>query len=238
MARLARLSIEGELHLILQRGNNAQPVFQDDADRASYLETLAASAPACGLAVHGYTLLHNQVHLLATPAGADSLSNCMQTLGRRYVARFNRRHGRTGTLWEGRFRATVVEADRFLEALLFVESAAERAGLGGPWPWSSTLHHLGLRPDPVITEHRAFWALGNTPFDREAAFRALLARGLSATQMEELSQAQHKGWVLGSPAFLAAMAERTARPLAPRPRGRPRKSTAVAANADSLRTKD
>lgn len=228
MARLARLSIEGELHLILQRGNNAQPVFQDDADRASYLETLAAAAPACGLAVHGYALLHNQVHLLATPAAADSLSGCMQTLGRQYVARFNRRHGRTGTLWEGRFRATVIEAERwFLDALVFVDSAADRAGLGASWPWSSTLHHLGLRRDPVITEHRAFWALGNTPFDREAAFRAELARGLSSARVEELSQAQHKGWVLGTPAFLATMAQRTARPLAPRPRGRPRKADAA-----------
>lgn len=225
MARLARLSIEGELHLILQRGNNAQPVFQDDADRASYLEKLAASAPACGLAVHAYALLPNQVHLLATPASADSLSQCMQTLGRRYVASFNRRHARTGTLWEGRFRATVVEAERyFLDALVYVDTAAERAGLGQPWPWASTLHHLGLKRDPVISEHRGFWSLGNTPFDREAAYRARLSRGLSSGQVAELSEAQHKGWVLGSPPFLATMAQRTERPLAPRPRGRPRKS--------------
>ncbi|URI10658.1 transposase [Aquincola tertiaricarbonis] len=225
MARLARLSLGGELHLILQRGNNAQPVFQDDADRASYLEKLAVSAPACGLVVHAYALLPNQVHLLATPAAADSLSQCMQTLGRSYVASFNRRHGRTGTLWEGRFRATVVEAERhFLEALVYVDTAAERAGLGSGWPWASTAHHLGQRHDPVVTEHRAFWALGNTPFDREAAYRALLARGLSAAQVEQLSQAQHKGWVLGSAPFLAAMAQRTERPLAPRPRGRPRKA--------------
>ena len=229
MARLARLSLGGELHLILQRGNNAQPVFQDDADRTSYLEKLAASAPACGLAVHAYALLPNQVHLLATPASADSLSQCMQTLGRSYVASFNRRHGRTGTLWEGRFRATVVEADRhFLDALVYVDTAAERAGLGAAWPWSSTAHHRGQRRDPLVSEHRAFWALGNTPFDREAAYQALLARGLSAAQVEQFSQAQHKGWVLGSPAFLAAMAQRTERPLAPRPRGRPRKAAPAA----------
>ncbi|MEF7616434.1 transposase [Aquincola sp. MAHUQ-54] len=227
MARLARLSIEGELHLILQRGNNAQAVFLDDADRVSYLEKLAASAPACGLAVHAYALLPNQVHLLATPASPDSLSQCMQTLGRRYVATFNRRHGRSGTLWEGRFRATVVESERYLfDALVYVDTAAERAGLGSPWPWSSAPHHLGLRRDPVVTEHPAFWALGNTPFEREAAYRARLARGLSTKQVEELSQAQQKGWVLGSPQFLSAMAQRTARPLAPRPRGRPRKTAA------------
>jgi putative transposase len=226
MARLARLSIEGELHLILQRGNNAQPVFLDDADRASYLEKLLASAPASGLAVHGYALLPNQVHLLATPAAPDSLSQCMQTLGRRYVAAFNRRHGRSGTLWEGRFRATVIESDRyFLDALVFVESAGERQGLAAGPTASSAPHHLGLLRDPVITEHRGFWVLGNTPFEREAAYRQRLAQGLSAAQVDELSQAQQKGWVLGSPAFLAAMAHRTPRPLAPRPRGRPRKPT-------------
>lgn len=224
MARLARLSLEGELHLILQRGHNAQAVFLDDGDREAYLAHLAASASTSGLAVHGYALLGNQVHLLATPAHAESLSACMQTLGRRYVAAFNRRHGRSGTLWEGRFRATVVESERyFVDALVFVETAPERAGLPPGWPWTSAAHHLGQRVDPLVVDHRCFWALGNTPFDREAAYRARWAQGLSAAQVEELSQAQHKGWVLGAPPFLAAMTARTDRPLAPRPRGRPRK---------------
>lgn len=226
MARLARLSIEGELHLILQRGHNAQPVFLDDADRQAYLANLAASAAVSGLAVHGYALLPNQVHLLATPSRADSLSACMQTLGRRYVAAFNRRHGRTGTLWEGRFRATVVESDRFVDALVYVETAAERAGLPDGWPWSSAAHHLGQRGDPLVADHRGFWALGNTPFDREAAYRARWEQGLGKARIDELSQAQHKGWVIGSPAFLAAMTQRTDRPLTPRPRGRPRKHAA------------
>jgi putative transposase len=227
MARLPRLTLEAQLHLVVQRGNNGAPIFHDDADRASYLEMLQGSAQGCGLAVHAYALLANQVHLLATTQRADSLSQTMQTLGRRYVAAFNRRHGRSGTLWEGRFRATVVESERyFLDALLYVELAPERAGVAAAaadWNWSSIAHHLGRRRDPLVSDHAMFWRLGNTPFEREAAYRQRLERGLPAAEVQRFADAQLKGWALGSEAFLQMLAQLTSRPLAPRPRGRPRK---------------
>jgi putative transposase len=231
MARLVRLALQDQLHLVVQRGNNRAAIFIDDQDRLAYLEGLRAAAAASGLAVHAYALLVSEVHLLATPASGTALSGAMQNLGRRYVAQFNRRHGRSGTLWEGRFRATVVDSEHFfLDCLRYVEQAPVRAGLvpaAEAWAWSSAAHHLGRQRDPLVTDPSAFWALGNTPFERESAYRQRLQEVLPAMQAQRIADAQLKGWALGSPAFLQHIAQLTDRPLAPRPRGRPRKTTIV-----------
>lgn len=228
MARLVRLVLQDQLHLIVQRGNNRAPIFVDDQDRQAYLDGLRAAAGAAGLAVHAYALLVSEVHLLATPASATALSGTMQNLGRRYVAQFNRRHGRSGTLWEGRFRATVVDSEHFfLDCLRYVEQAPVRAGLATSaeaWPWSSAAHHLGRQRDLLVADPPAFWALGNTPFERESAYRMLLQDLLVPTQVQRIGDAQTKAWALGSPDFLQQIAQLTDRPLAPRPRGRPRKT--------------
>ena len=227
MARLPRLAVPGHPHLIIQRGHNRQPVFQDEADYRTYLDTLREYALTYKLTVHAYALLPAEVYVLATPADEPALSRTMQSLGRRYVAWYNRQHDRTGALWEGRFRAGVVEArSSLLACTVFVETLAQRRGLVGQpddWPWSSLAHHGGRRADPLIAEHALWWELGNTPFDREVAYRRLFERGVSETQARHIEDAAAKGWALGSPAFVNALAAQVPRPLAPRPRGRPRK---------------
>jgi putative transposase len=231
MARLPRLALAGHLHHLIQRGNNSQALFVDDADRRAYLDMLREAAAAHGVAVHGYALLVERVQLLATPQAANGLSLAMQTLGRRYVARFNRRHGRSGTLWEGRYRATVLEAGRyFLHALIDIESQPVRmqwVAHAADWPWSSAAHHVGRAPDPLVTSHALYWALGNTPFEREVAYRKLLDAGVSEAEHLALTDATLKGWALGSAAFLASLKAATSRPLQPRQRGRPRKTPAA-----------
>jgi putative transposase len=228
MARLPRLSVPGELHLVAQRGHNQQPVFVDDTDRAQYLASLREAAREHGLAVHAYALLETEIWLLATPAESDSLSKAMQATGRRYVAGFNRRHGRSGTLWEGRFRAAVIEANTyFLDASCLVENKPAAAGLApeaAEWPWSSARHHLGGARDPLVQDHPRYWALGNTPFDRELKYRqALMDRAATGAQASQLEKTALKGWALGGDAFLRRIAEMAGRPAAPRPRGRPRR---------------
>lgn len=227
MARLARLAVGGLVHQLIQRGNNGQDIFIDRPDRESFLLLLRDAAAASQVAIHAYALTDNEVALLATPADAAGLSRMMQSLGRRYVARFNRRHGRSGTLWEGRFRATVIEAERFLHACIcFVELAPVRAGLAREaqdHPWSSARHHLGLASDPLVSDHALYWAMGNTPFEREAAHRQLLERGLTAEQARGIADATMKGWALGTDAFKATLEEHTQRRVQPGPRGRPRK---------------
>ncbi len=225
MARQARLVLPGALHHLLQRGNNRQQVFADDEDRRSYLDGLREATRLHGVRVHGYVLMPNHVHLLVTPQAEDSLARAMQTLGRRYVAAFNRRHGRSGTLWEGRYRTALIEAPAFFhQALRYIEQHPLREGLverAADYPWSSAAHHLGLRRDALLSEHPAFWALGNTPFDREAAHRQALGNPLMPTELQRLRHAVHAGWPLLTDAGLRELQTAVERPLRPRRPGRP-----------------
>ena len=221
MARLPRLAVAGQAHLVLMLGHSAQQVFADDDDRRQFLAALRESALQQQVAVHAYALLPSQVLLLLTPGTAGALGALMQGLGRRYGAAYNRRHGRRGSLWAGRFRTAVVQAGPLLlEAMLFVDLQAPLVD-GAAQPWSSLGHHLGQRRDTLITDSSAWWALGNTPFEREAAYRRCMADGLSAERGAALADAAHKGWALGDAAFLAALARQADRPVQPRPRGRP-----------------
>lgn len=228
MARLPRSVVAGYPHLVIHRGLNGQDVFRDDADRRAYVQALAQAARDAGVAIHGYGLGRNEVRLLVTPAAAPALSTMMQSIGRRYVRAFNLRHGCCGTPWEGRFRSTVIDAPEwFMCCLSHVEFCAgvgdsdgESGGVG-EFPWSSTRHHLGLRMDEWITEHALFWALGNTPFEREAAYKRVLEHPPSPRLVERLRSAALKGWALGSPEFVRAVAELTGRRHEPLARGRP-----------------
>lgn len=231
MARLPRLDLAGQLHLVMQYARAAQPAFVDDEDRRRYLAALLESTRECALALHAYVLLDDQVLLLATPSQPHALADCIQAVGRRYVKAFNHRHQRRGPIWEGRYRSTVVDADQhLLDCLRLVEQAPVRQGLvaqADDWPWSSAAHHAGRRRDALVTEHAAYWALGNTPFEREALYARKNAVSLEDERAKRLLAAAHNGWPVGSDAFLQALAQRTARPLQPRQRGRPPKANAI-----------
>ena len=222
MARLRRIVLPGQPHVILHRGHNGQAVFVDAEDRAAYLASLREAALALKVAVHAYGLLAGEVRLLVTPSSDAGLGQMLQAVGRRFVPGFNRRHGRSGTPWEGRFRSTVIEtAPHLLDCMHFVEAPGESAGEDDAQSWSSTEHHLGVRPDPLVTPHPAFWALGNTPFDREAAYRRVVARPLAPDVMAAILHAAQHGWVLGSAEFAAWVAGQTGRRSQPAARGRP-----------------
>jgi putative transposase len=214
------------LHHLLQRANNRQTLFLDEQDHRAYLDALREATRLHGVQVHAYALMPSHVHLLVTPQAADSLARAMQTLGRRYVGHFNRRHQRSGTLWEGRFRTMLAETPAFWSALLrYVEQHPLRDGLveqAADYPWSSAAHHLGRRRDPLISEHPLYWAQGNTPFEREAAHRQALAQALGPAELERVRRHVHSGWPLLTAAGAAALARDIDRPLAARPPGRPR----------------
>jgi putative transposase len=222
MARLARLVIPGQPHLVLQQA--LEPVFLDDSDRQAYVAAMRAVAADSGIAVHGYALLDRQVRLLVTPAAAGSLGRWLQRVGRRYVVAFNRRHGRSGTPWDGRYRATVLQAERFLlSCLRQLEFEPVRLGLAArpqDWPWSSAAHHAGRSNDPLISEHPMYWQLGNTPFDRQAAYRTTNEIPLEAAQAVLIDQAVTRGWALGDATYLRAQALATSRRLVPASPGR------------------
>lgn len=219
MARLARLCIPGQPHLVQQRGHNGQPVFIDEADIRGFLRMLVEAAKANGVAVHAYGLAAGEVHLLATPATADSLSRLMQAIGRQHGQAFNRRHGRSGSLWDGRFRTAPIDGEQhLLAAMRYVESAVPDLRA------SSASHHLGQATDPVVSDHSLYWALGNTPFDREVKYRTWFEQGASSAEAERFRRAVTQGWPLGEASFIDSLSQVTTRRLAARPRGRPPKT--------------
>lgn len=227
MARLTRLALAGHVHHLIHRGHSAQPIARDEQDFRQMLAALQDSAATHKVTIHAYVLMPDHLHLLATPSSDQGLSRMMQAFGRRYVAAFNARHGRSGTLWEGRFRAAPLDAStHLLAAMRAIELNPQRAGLVATavdYPWSSCAHHLGRRRDPLVVDAPAYWALGNTPFERELAWQRCLEDGEPDAERRLLMASALKGWPLGGSAFLAALGEQTERPLTPRRRGRPRR---------------
>ena len=228
MARLPRLAPPGHLLLVILRGNNGQPLFLDAQDRQVFLQTLSEVGPLTQTAVHAYALAVSQVGVLMTPQVEGGLSRAMQALGRAYVRRFNQRHGRTGTLWEGRYRSTVLQAERYLlPAMVALDTWAVREGRAAnpvEDPWSSHAHYVGQRVDRWLTTHPLMWSLGNTPFAREAAYALRVQEG--ATQREWallVGGGAHQGWALGDPDFLDSLGQRTQRRVVKARAGRPRR---------------
>lgn len=238
MARLPRLVVAHHLHHVVARGNNDQSVFIDDTDYQQFLDWLRDAARQYRVAVHGYVLLPNRVQLLVTPSDEPGLGKLMQALGRRYVPFFNSRHRRSGSLWEGRYRATVVDADAyFMECVRLLEYQPVRDGLAADmvsYPWSSHAHHLGLRKQAWLTDHAAYWKLGNTPFDREIAYQQFCTHAPERKVADAIEQATSRGWALGSQAFKASLAKLTDRRLQPARRGRPAKTEVRAAPLPAL----
>ena len=225
MARLPRLTVPGYPHHIIQRGNNRQAIFSSAADYQMLLALLDESAHKFSVALHAYVLMGNHFHLLATPTTAEGLPLMMQAVGGRYVRYFNDRQARSGTLWEGRYRSTLIDTERYLLACMaYIDLNPVRAGLVSDprdYPWSSHGHHVGLRLDRLITPHPLYWALGNTPFAREAAYAELTATGISHDQQEALTRSALSGWALGDEKFVADLQKRTERRVQKNQPGRP-----------------
>lgn len=219
MARLPRCVLPDHAHYVIQRGHGGRAAFRDEADRSAFHDALREAAAANRVAVHACALPDSALHLLLTPPDSQALSRTMQALGRRYVGAYNRRHGCSGTLWDGRFRCAVIEPGAWrLAALLLLDGMAAAVGAA---------HRAGGARLPWLVDPPEFWQLGNTPFEREAAYRTQLVQGLPTAQAQLLRDSALGGWAVGSPAFLARLAEETSRPLRPRPRGRPARAAAA-----------
>lgn len=228
MARLARLTLPAQVHQVMHRGNNCQPVVHDDVDRQHLLDLIGTQAVRCQVALHAYCILPDQFQLLATPAGSDGLPRMMQAIGRDYVRWFNARHKRSGTLWEGRYRSTLIQASRhLLSCMAYLDLAPVREGLCSEpmaYAWSSHRHYIGHEAGRRMTPHAEYWQLGNTPFAREAAYADLVHAGLSAQQVGAIAHAVWRGWALGDAVFVEQVQSTTERRLLPVRPGRPRKT--------------
>jgi putative transposase len=225
VARLPRLTLAHQPHHVIQRGNNRQPIFAGSADYQRLLGLLEEASKKFDVAVHAYVLMSNHFHLLTTPQTADGLPKMMQAVGRSYVRYVNDSQGRSGTLWEGRYKSTLIQTDRYLLAcMVYIDLNPVRAGLvtaPQDYLWSSHLHYLGARLDRLITSHPLYWDLGNTPFAREAAYADLVQTGISPVQQASLTDATLRGWALGEADFVADLQRRTDRRVAKASAGRP-----------------
>lgn len=225
MARLSRLTLPGHPHHVIQRGNNRQAIFVSAADYQTMLDLLEENASKFNVAIHSYVLMGNHFHLLATPETANGLPQMMQAVGRRYVRHFNDSQKRTGTLWEGRYRSTLIQTEPYLLACMaYIDLNPVRADMvvqAKDYPWSSHAHYVGGRIDKLITPHALFWSLGNTPFAREAAYADLVQAGISVAQQQALTDSALRGWALGGPEFVENLQKKTTRRVSKGTAGRP-----------------
>lgn len=239
MARLPRLVVAGQAHCVVQPGLAGRPVFVDAVDRKNYVATLCAAAAAEGCQVHAWALLDHEVRLVVTPQTAPALARLLQAVGRSYVSAYHRRHGGSGTLWSGRFRSAVLEpGTAVMDALRWVDGApevaerdeahqgaegSETARTANNTPRTSASLRSSGAAGAGLTDPPEIWALGNTPFEREAAYAALLAAGLPQSREQWLRKAVMGGWAAGSAPFAADLGAVLDRPVQPRSAGRPRR---------------
>lgn len=227
MARLPRYTVINQPQHIMQRSRDGQSIFIEQPDYQYYHDCLEAAAYNYHLRVHAYVLMPDHVHILASPGNADSVSRTVQSIGRNYVQYFNESYGGEGTLWEGRYRATVIDDKPYLlPCSRYIELNPVRAGLvRGPrdYHWSSYAHNALGRNDPMISPHREYRNLGKSYAERSAAYRALFKQKLSKAIVAEITEATLKGWALGDSKFAARIEKISGRRASQLPKGRPRR---------------
>jgi putative transposase len=224
MARQPRFYVPGEAQHVIQRGNNRAPIFTHEHDHLAFLRWLGEASREHGVMVHAYVLMTNHIHLLATPMHGESLSKALQSVGRRYVQYFNYSYQRTGTLWEGRYRATIVDSERYLfTCMRYIELNPVRAGIVAhpiAYRWSS--YHANARgaPDVLLSQHELYNRLGRSELERQRAYQELFRSQLGRADIEAIRDATNKNWALGNDYFRQRVEELSGRRSAPRQRGR------------------
>lgn len=231
MARLGRYFIPGLPLHVVQRGNDRGAIFFASPDYEHYQEWLHAAAAANGCAIHAYALLPNQVHMLVTPRSEKSLPKTMQSLGRRYVRHVNAAYGRSGTLWEGRYHATLIDPDAYLfDCMRYIELAPVRAKLAArpeAYRWSSFGSNALNTYDPLVKPHPLYVDLAKKPLQRQRAYRALYDKRLTEEFIAALRAATNGGWPLGSDLFKQKVALVLGRRVVPLAKGRPPRNDAA-----------
>jgi putative transposase len=225
LPRRARLRIAGVPLHIIQRGNNRGVCFFGDSDYYVYLQCLRELSSRFRCDVHAYVLMTNHVHLLLTPRLTQGASLLMKSLGQHYVQYVNRTRGRSGTLWEGRFRSSLVEVETYLlRCQRYIELNPVRAGLVNTpeaYPWSSFSVNALADRDPLITPHPGFLALGEDESGRRSAYLDLFRVDVEPGELDAIRSSANSGYALGSERFRKEVGEKLGRRAGPGKPGRP-----------------
>jgi putative transposase len=214
---------------ITQRGHNRQVTFYDQYDCAYYLETLLEASALAYCKIHAYALMRNHIHLLITPANKSGPARLLQRIGSRYVRYWNKRHHRSGTMWEGRFRSSIVDSDRyFLTCSRYIDMNPVRAGVvadAEAYRWSSYRRLAEGAADALVTPHAAYLALGASGDQRQRAYRDLCRRTEPAHSADVIRTATHNGSASGDDRFHARLEQLLKRPTVRASHGGDRKSS-------------
>ena len=228
MARLSRIVIPGQPQHVIQRGNNRDVVFVSDEDYYFYLEKLHNACKKHNCDLHAYVLMTNHVHLLMTPHTKEGISKVMQSIGRYYVQYFNNTYDRTGTLWEGRYKATLIDSEAYLLICgRYIELNPVRAKMvshPSEYPWSSYQYNALGKRNSMITPHLLYNRLGKTDEERQKNYRQLFRSQFSEKTLVEIREATNKAWVLGNDRFKNRIEKLTSRQAKPKARGGDRRS--------------
>lgn len=231
MPRQPRYGLVGIPQLVFQRGNNRQAVFFAEEDYRHYLDSLREASSCHGCQVHAYVLVDNHVHLLITPLKPDAIAKAMQSVGRRYVGYFNDVYRRSGTPWEGRYRATLVDPENYvLTCYRFIELNPVRRNIAqhpGDYRWSSYAHHAGIRRDPLVRKHERYHVIGRTAVERHVAYRALFHVPMDPSEVAMIRETTRQCLVLGTERFKDQIEQALSRSVRQGKAGRPRKETRV-----------
>ncbi|WP_462322665.1 transposase [Halochromatium sp.] len=230
MARLPRFVLPGFPQHVIQRGHNRQAILRDEEDYWFLWGRLCDAAEKFHCDVHAYVLMPDHFHLLLTPWQDDGIGKLMQYTGRYFVQHVNSRYHRKGTLWEGRYRATLLDPEAFMLAVSrYIETNAVRANLvdtAEDYDWSSyAANALGFE-DELTQPHRVYRALGDTTMRQQQAYRAGFEYPLGEALIERIRTATNKAWVLGDEPFCLTIEDKLNRRAKPRPRGGDRRSAA------------
>jgi putative transposase len=229
MPRQPRLEIPGIPLHVTQRGVNRCAIFLDDADRHHYRRLLRDACRKHGVAIHAFVLMDNHAHVLVCATEAGRVSRAMRQAGQSYVQSFNQRHGRVGTLWQGRFKSSLVDSDAYaLRVIRYIELNPVRAAMvdrPDAYRWSSVHTHLGLAQDPLLTPHPAYTALAQDRSSRAGAWREWLLSPLDPQELARIRAYMAQEKALGDARFQAMVEKALNRPATVRPRGRPRRET-------------
>ena len=228
MARLPRICPPGIPQHIIQRGNNRHVCFASEQDYSAYAHWLKEYSQQFLVAIHAWVFMTNHVHLLATPGMQDSIQLMMQSLGRRYVRYFNYTYGRTGTLWEGRYKSSLVQTETWLlQCQRYIELNPVRAGMvldPSDYPWSSyRCNGMGIESE-LYSPHDTYLKLGQTKIQRLQAYRSLFKAHVEGELLEEIRCAVNQGLALGNDRFKDEIETLYGRRVRPAKMGRPRKS--------------
>jgi len=227
MPRKPRFFLPGVAAHIVQRGHSRQPIFFEDNDYRGYLKWLSEAADRYQCYIHAYVLMTNHVHILATPKSSDGISRMMQYVGRQYVLYINYLYGSTGTIWEGRYKASLVyDAEFLLTCMRYIELNPVRANMVNhprKYPWSSYRANGEGKRDDLLTQHEIYMKLANSMDQRRANYRALFEAYIEEGDLKQIRSAWLTGTPLGNDYFKREIEQKLQCKVGQTRRGRPSK---------------